>query len=211
MGMPLFRSDPSVEIIPRLTHAEHGYSVTEIRMGTHAGTHMDAGYHFFADKPTLDQYPVERFVGSGVVLDLRAQPADTAVASETLRVAIAASGGLRAGDFALLWHGWDAHFGGDLMWRNPYLSEEAAKLLVDAGVTLVGTDTPNVDSSTDLTAFPAHTMLLGNGLLIVENLRALGRVGIGRVDCAFLPLPLTQTDGAPVRAIAWPSSRPAST
>lgn len=202
-GLPVYPGDPSVEIIPRLTHAEHGHSVTEIRMGTHDGTHMDAGYHFFADKPTLDQYPVERFVGSGVVLDLRAQPGDTPVAPDTLRAAIAAAGGLHAGDFAVLWFGWDAHFGGDLMWRNPYLSEEAARLLVDAGVTLVGTDTPNVDSSTDLTAFPAHVLLLGSGLLIVENLRDLDRLGAGRVDCAFLPLPLAHTDGAPVRAIAW--------
>ncbi|MCJ7797424.1 MAG: cyclase family protein [Thermoleophilia bacterium] len=203
-GEPAYPGDPTVEIIPRLTHAEHGHAVTEIRMGTHDGTHMDAGYHFFADKPTLDQYPVERFVGSGVVLDLRAQPADTPVAPDTLRAAIAAAGGLHAGDFALLWYGWDAHYGGDLMWRNPYLSKEAARLLVDTGVTLVATDTPNVDSSTDLTAFPVHVLFLGSGLLIVENLRALDRLGAGRVDCVLLPLSLAHTDGAPVRAIAWP-------
>ena len=210
-GLPVYPGDPSVEVIPRLTHSEHGYSVTEIHMGTHDGTHMDAGYHFFADKPTLDTYPMERFVGSGVVLDLRAQAADTPVAPDTLRAAIAAAGGLRAGEFALLWHGWDAHFGGDLMWRNPYLSEGAAQLLVDAGVTLVGTDAPNVDSSTDLTAFPVHVVLLGSGLLIVENLRALDRLGAGRVNCAFLPLPLAHGDGAPVRAIAWPRAVTAAT
>jgi Putative cyclase len=112
--------------------------------------------------------------------------------------------GLKAGDFALLWYGWDAYYGDDLMWRNPYLSEEAARLLVDTGVTLVGTDTANVDSSTDLTAFPVHVLFLGSGLLIVENLRGIGRLGPGRADCAFLPLPLDHTDGAPVRAIAWP-------
>lgn len=202
-GQPIYPGDPPVEIIPRLTHAEHGYAVTEIRMGTHAGTHMDAGYHFFADKPTLDQYSVERFVGSAVILDLRAQPADTPVAPDTLRAAILAAGGLHAGDFALLWFGWDVHYGDDLMWRNPYLSEEAARLLVDVGVTLVGTDAASVDSSTDLTAFPVHVLLLGSGLLIVENLRALDRLGPGRFDCAFLPLPLARCDGAPIRAIAW--------
>ena len=203
-GQPIYPGDPPVEIVPRLTHAEHGHAVTEIRMGTHDGTHMDAAYHFFADKPTLDQYAVERFVGSGVVLDLRAQPADTPVTAEALRAAITRAGGLEPGDFALLWFNWDAHYGGDLMWRNPYLSEEAARLLVDAGVTLVGTDTANVDSSTDLTAFPVHVLFLGNGLLIVENLRGFDLLGPGRVDCAFLPLPLDHTDGAPVRAVAWP-------
>jgi arylformamidase len=210
-GQPVYPGDPPVELIPRLTHAEHGNAVTEIHMGTHDGTHMDAGYHFFAEKPTIDQYSVERFVGSGVVLDLRSQPANTAMTPDTLRAAIASAGGIQAGDFALLWHGWDAHYGGDLMWRNPYLSEDAARLLVDAGVTLVGTDTANVDSSTDLTAFPAHVVLLGSGLLIVENLRSLDRLGAGRIECAFLPLPLAACDGAPVRAIAWLRAERAAT
>lgn len=201
-GQPVYPGDPGVELFPRATHESEGYAVTEIHMGSHDGTHMDAGYHFFPDRPTLDRYPPDRFVGEGVIIDLRASPADTAVPAHTFATALAAAGGVGSGDFAILWFGWDEHYGGGLMWRNPYLSPEAAQMLVEAGVTLVGTDATNVDSSTNMGAFPVHEMLLGRDILIVENLCRLERLGTGRVTCAFLPLPLAG-DGAPVRAVAW--------
>ena len=201
-GQPVYPGDPTVAIRERLNHAEHAHVVSEIVMGTHDGTHMDAPYHFFAEGRTLDTFAAERFVGRGVVIDLREAP-DQAVSAERLAAAVAAAGGLRPGDFALLWYGWDEHYGDDLMWQNPYLTPEAAQELLDAGVTLVGTDTANVDRSAVLEGFPVHVALLGNEVLIVENLRGLGPLAGAPLVCAFLPLPLEHADAAPTRALAW--------
>ncbi len=202
-GQPIFPGDAEVVITPRGTHDTTGFASNDIRMGSHDGTHMDAGYHFFAAGMRLDEYPVDRFVGEGVVIDLRGAPADSPVDVDTFAAALEAAGGVGAGDFAILWFGWDEHYGGELMWKNPYLAPGAAALLVEAGVTLIGTDTTNVDSSTDLSTLPIHNLILGRDILIVESLCNLERVGAGRATFAFLPLPIAGADGAPTRAVAW--------
>ncbi len=58
----------------------------------------------------------------------------------------------------------------------------------------------NDDEETD----HAHAELLGNDILIVENLTRLHQLSPGVVyQCSFLPLPLSELDGSPVRAISW--------
>ena len=89
------------------------------------------------------------------------------------------------------------------MGKHPYLSGAAARSLVEAGVTLVGTDALNVDP-TDEPSSAAHAALLGADVLIVENLTKLEELAAGRAHrCAFVPLRLAGADGSPVRAFAW--------
>jgi kynurenine formamidase len=103
----------------------------------------------------------------------------------------------------LLHTGWDREWGGDAMGRHPYLTAAAARRLVDAGVSLVGTDALNVDG-TEEPSTDAHEALLGADVLIVENLTNLGALDAGRAyRCAFVPLKLLGADGSPVRAFAW--------
>jgi kynurenine formamidase len=67
----------------------------------------------------------------------------------------------------------------------------------------VGIDAMNPDSSVQGTTH-VHEILLGRGVLLVENLTGLERLEPGRLyRFAFLPLRLTGLDGSPVRAIAW--------
>ena len=83
----------------------------------------------------------------------------------------------------------------------PVLDAEASKYLVSCGLKGVGTDAISVDSLSG-SDYPAHKVLLGGGLVIVENL-CLKKV-VGRKDVMFFALPLKYAgaDGAPVRAIA---------
>lgn len=199
-GMPVYPGDPPVVVRPRVTHETHGYAASWLEFGTHSGTHIDVPFHFSDEGATLDAYPLARFFGPGVVLDLRS--AGRELDEAAVRAAAAAAGDLRPGDFAVLWTGWDAHFGGDLMVEHPYLTPTAAQALVDAGVTLVATDALNVDPSTG-EDFPVHPILLQADALIVENLRGLDALGAGRARFAFVPLALTGVDGAPVRAVGW--------
>jgi len=179
------------------SHDVDGYEVTHLSMGTHCGTHLDAPRHFFSAGATLDQYPADRLVRPGVILDVRAMErdgsgssadstyagiVDAALLADRLRPFTVPSGG-----FVLLWT------------EGAMLNAEAAQLLLDGGATLVGTDAPSLDAE----PYPVHRLLLGRGVLLAENLCNLDRLGPGPVMCAFLPLAVLGTDGAPLRAVAW--------
>jgi len=185
-GMPVLEGDPAVEFTVVRSHDADGYELTRISLGSHAGTHLDAPRHFFAAGATIDQYPLDRLVGPGVIVDCRSLPG----AGEIDRALLAE----RLGPFALVQGGIVL-----LQTGGALLSLEAAHLLLDAGVGLVGTDAPSLDAP----PHPVHRLLLSRGVLLAENLTGLEQAGPGPVTCAFLPLRIVGTDGAPVRAIAW--------
>jgi kynurenine formamidase len=210
---PMHPLDMTPQVAFALSHQEHGMALSNMHLSAHTGTHMDAPYHMLADGATLGEFPVSRFVGTALTLDVRGRGpvltrADVADAAE-------AAGGLQPGDFALVWTGWDAHFEEPERMRHPYLSAEAAAFLRDAGVTLVGSDISSMDSDmafaepiagdagVEAMEFPAHITLMSAGILIVENLRGLEQLAGRRTPCAILPLRAMGTEGSPVRAIAW--------
>jgi kynurenine formamidase len=201
---PTIAGDPAVWIRSSASHERDGYVVTELQLGTHSGTHMDAPYHFLPEGERLDRYAVTRFVGQGIVLDLRGLDPDTVIEASAVSGALDTAGTLAPGSFAVLWLGWDSHFGTDHMWRNPYLSVDAGKLLADKGIGLLGTDAPSVDRTAVRSAYPIHRLLLARDILVVENLRGLEQLGAGPATFGFFPLLVADTEGAPVRAVAWP-------
>ena len=212
-GMPGYPGDPPVAIARVHSHEADGYQVTQVCLGSHSGTHLDAPRHFFRQGATLDRYPAARLVRPGVVVDCRAVARREAPGSAGGARQVEATRGMTApvpldaltlidapllaerltpytvpsGGFVLLWM------------EGALLAPDAAQSLLDAGAALVGTDGPSLDAS----PFPVHRLLLGHGVLLAENLRGLERLGPGPVTCAFLPLALPDADGAPVRAVAW--------
>jgi kynurenine formamidase len=189
-GMPVQPGDPAVTFLRVRSHESDGYEVTQLCLGSHSGTHLDAPRHFFPEGATLDQYPIDRLVGPGVVVDCRpaagtggpTRIVDAALLTERLRAHSVPSGGL-----ILLWT------------EGALLSAGAAQVLLESGARLVGVDAPSLDAE----PYPAHRLLLGHGVLLAENLHGLDRIGPGPVTCAFLPLATAGMDGAPVRAVAW--------
>jgi arylformamidase len=191
-GMPEYPGDPRVTLTRARTLETDGYEVTQLCLGSHSGTHLDAPRHFFPDGATLDQYPVDRFVGPGVVIDCRPGGETTALGPTGLidaALLIERLGTLSVppGGLALLWT------------EGALLTEDAARVLLEGGAGIVGTDAPSLDAD----PFPVHRLLLGHDVLLAENLWGLDRLGPGPVTCAFLPLALTAADGAPLRAVAW--------
>src|SRR5687767_15904456 len=45
-------------------------NVGAVQMGVHNGTHADAPFHFAAGADTIDQMPLETYLGDAVVVDL---------------------------------------------------------------------------------------------------------------------------------------------
>lgn len=111
-----------------------------------------------------------------------------------------------AGRAVLLHTGWDARFGTDAYGdpAHPYLSEDGAAWLTDAGAALVGIDSVNIDDSSPATGGtrPAHSTLLAAGIPIVEHLCGLAALPPEGFRFTSAP-PLVAGMGTfPVRAFA---------
>jgi kynurenine formamidase len=196
-GMQTYPGDPTVEVHPHATHESDGFHVDAVECGSHTGTHIDAPSHTEPDGRTLDTYSVERFVFDAVVVDCSDLGAREPIpASRIPRVDT---------DLVAFRTGWDAHWGTDAYLDHPYLSPAAAEACADREVdvavdTLSPDPTPTDDAGDDEpTDFRIHHTLLGNGLLILENLAGLDRVP-DRFELRAYPIALA-SDGAPVRAV----------
>jgi arylformamidase len=107
-----------------------------------------------------------------------------------------------AGKAVLLRSGWDAHWGTPVYSEeHPYLTRDGARALVAAGAALVGIDSLNIDNIEDGER-PAHTLLLGAGIPIVEHLRGLAALPGSGFRFHSAPAPFRGAGSFPVRAYA---------
>lgn len=109
---------------------------------------------------------------------------------------------IQAGDIVFFRFGWDKYWVPrtvSLQFSKawPGISGEAAQLLVDRGIKVVGCDAIAIDGKVSQNA-PAHYTLLGNGVNIVENLTKLEQI-IGESFVVIAPLKVKQGSGAPMR------------
>jgi len=214
-GIQIYPGDPTPSINRFLTHEKDYCHVDILKLGSHTGTHIDAPYHFLKKGMKIDEIPAHRFFGNGVLLDVSGKSDRALIEARDIEPYRSE---IKKGDFTVFRTGWDKYFGTPRYFQHPYLSAEGAGLLVEMGVVLVGIDAMNIDSThqevmdpdqpvkdagqkTEDYAYPAHDVLLGNNILIVENLCNLDKIKQVRGLYSFLPLKLKDTDGSPIRAV----------
>ncbi len=193
-GTPVFPGDGPV----RVTILDQAsMNLSRIELSVHTGTHMDAPFHFYSGADTIDRIPLERCVGQARIVDLRDLAAGNEIRRDHIERRLNAP--LRA-HAAVLHTGWSKYWGAPGYFTgHPCLAADAAQFLVDCGVQLVGVDMPSVDRA----PYPAHKILLGAGVPIVENLTNLDAIGADLFHLVVLPLRLAGRDGSPVRAVAF--------
>ena len=164
-------------------------------MGAHSGTHIDAPMHFIADGAPIDQVALDQLIGAARVIDI----ADSVQAIDSGELTKHDWGGAKRVLFRTrsTLRGWmdSTQFHRDFA----YIAPDAAQLLADAGVRLVGIDYISAEqfgAPQPLT----HQILLGRGIPIVEGLD-LRPVQAGDYDLIVLPLKVRGHEGAPARAI----------
>jgi arylformamidase len=193
-GLATYPGNPEYEITPvkRIADGDSSNN-SRLVMGTHTGTHVDAPKHFFDDKPGVDALPLELLVGRARVIDLphRGGITEQHLAGAGLREDIRVL--LRTPNSAL----WNSHDGFHTDYT--YVTEEAARFLVEQGVKVVGVDYLSVEQFKKSGA-PAHHALLGAGVIIIEGLN-LSEVEAGQYEMYCLPLRLAGADGAPARVV----------
>ena len=109
------------------------------------------------------------------------------------------------GAAVLLHTGWDRHFGTpEYGIGAPFLTGEGAQWLIDAGAVLVGVDSVNIDDTSPEAAGarPAHTLLLGAGVHVVEHLTGLGELPASGALFTAAPPAVEGFGTFPVRAFA---------
>ncbi|MGI6031145.1 MAG: cyclase family protein [Eubacteriales bacterium] len=177
-------------------------------MGEHVGTHVDMPGHFVCDAPNeryLQDYAAGAFWGKARVIQLGDPcPPGTVIERDALLRWEETHGAFEPDDIVLLATGWDRHWapkpqGTQYMQSWPALGEDAAQYLVDRRIRLVGLDTPSVDVQNG--GYPIHNLLLGQGLLIAENLKNLTRLP-AEVFYMGLPIPMKNGTAGPIRAVA---------
>jgi kynurenine formamidase len=201
-GMPRIPVLPEVEVCP-VTQIADGkpLNISMLHLATHAGTHIDAPSHALAGARTIDEIPVEKFIGPGVVIGVQRGAGDEITVADVL------AGGQRPrrGDMVLLSTGWDEKFASEDYHDHPALAPELARWLVEEGVTLVGVDCITVDLPTGRRGpgfdFPVHRTLLGAEVLIAENLRGLAPLVGTRVQVYGQPIAVRGGDAGHVRML----------
>jgi arylformamidase len=198
-----FLPDVHVEVLRALADG-HPLEIRNISMATHIGTHMDAPAHAFAGAATIDQIALDAVCGAGVVIHVDAEPNEPI----TLAQVVAGGPAIQAGDIVLLDTGFAKYAAAKdpAYLQNPYLAQDLADELVAKKVKVLGVDCVTVDMPVSVRppdfAYPIHRTLLGNGVLIVENLGDLSSVAGKRVKIYAFPLKITGSDAGHVRVVA---------
>lgn len=189
--------DPAIEIAPRLRLSKGDpANVSELRIGTHTGTHVDPPVHFVEGAAGIDEIPVGLLVGECVVADARGLRGQLGPAElNGLGIFPGAERVLLKSDNSEIWRRLPAPFPDEYVCLSP----EGAKWVVEAGIRLIGVDFLSVEMR-GAEGHPAHVELLANGVVIVEGLN-LGEVAPGEYTIAVLPLMIVDGDGGPARAV----------
>jgi kynurenine formamidase len=111
--------------------------------------------------------------------------------------------GLALGGKALLIHtGWSRHWRTDQYFEgHPFLTSEAAEFIAAGRPAIVGIDSYNIDDTADMSR-PAHSVLLGKDIPIVEHMTALHRLPAAGFTFYAVPVKVRGFGTFPVRAFA---------
>jgi kynurenine formamidase len=171
------------------------FHIGKIEMVANTGTYLDSPFHRFADGKDLSQLRLEQLANlSAIKISVEGVQA--------IGPSHFPSREFLSGRAVLIETGWSRHWNTDQYFEgHPFLTADAAQLLADAGAILVGIDSLNIDDIQDRSR-PAHTILLGNEVPIVEHLADLS--SLPQQDFKFFAVPVKVKGFGtfPVRAFA---------
>jgi kynurenine formamidase len=172
------------------------FQIGKIEMVSNTGTYIDTPFHRYADGKDLSQISLEGLVDlEGVVV--RVPHTERLAISENDFASVDV-----AGKAVLVCTGWSEFWNTEHYFeRHPFLTEQAARFLAEAGAKLVGIDSHNIDDTSG-NRRPVHTTLLAAGILIVEHLCDLDKIPDGQFFFTALPPKFRGVGTFPVRAMA---------
>ena len=204
-GLITYPGLPAPVITPHLTREDSRaryapgteFAMDVITMIGNTGTYLDSPYHRYADGGDLASLDLSTLVG------LRAEVVHVDDATDRGVPAEVFFDRDVAGAAVLVHTGWDAHFGTPAYASGaPYLTEEAAAYLAEQGAVLVGIDSLNIDDTESGGSRPVHSLLLAEGVHVVEHLTRLGELPARGARFTAAPPAVEGFGTFPVRAFA---------
>ena len=195
-SLPVWPGDPPI-VRERISKMEEGENnnVSRLEMSVHAGTHVDAPYHFLKEGNTIEQLPLDVLVGPAQVVEI---PNEV----KQIDADVIHRSGFAPGAERVLFKTSNSRYWSEqpLKFETEFvaLSEDGAEYLVQQGVRLVGIDYLSIAPFKHST--PTHRVLLKAGVVVLEG-ADLSQVPAGIYELCCLPLKLGGSDGAPTRAI----------
>jgi len=207
-GLVTYPGLPAPTITPHLTREDSRaryapgteFAMDVIHMIGNTGTYIDSPFHRYADGSDLAGLDLSSLVG------LRAEVFHLEDAWDASRRGIHSR--MLAdrdvnGAAVLLHTGWDSRFGRPEYGTGaPFLTGDAARWLIEAGAVLVGIDSVNIDDTDSGGERPAHSLLLGAGVHVVEHLTNLGELPPRGARFTAAPPAVEGFGTFPVRAFA---------
>jgi kynurenine formamidase len=197
-----------------------GWASETVTLITHAGTHVDAPYHYFPTcggerARTIDELPLDWFIRPGVRLDLRGLERGAEITSEDLERALG-DYELEPLDIVLLWTGAEDAWGTpDYVNAGSGLGRDGTIWLLDRGVKVIGTDAWGLDRPLmDLRAdyerdhdpaplWAAHRVGIEREYCQIEKLHNLGALpGPTGFTVSCLPVKVAGASAGWCRAVA---------
>jgi arylformamidase len=170
------------------------FHIGKIEMVANTGTYLDSPFHRYEDGADLSQLSLTSLANlEGVCIradEMVTQAIDDSVFHN-----------IDVRDKAVLVQtGWDMYWGTEQYFvGHPFLTREAAQFLASEGAKLVGIDSLNIDDIRDTTR-PAHSILLGAGVGIVEHLCNLSSLPQTGFKFFAVPVKVKGMGTFPVRA-----------
>ncbi|MCA0172183.1 cyclase family protein [Bacillus sp. RAR_GA_16] len=195
---PIYPGDPKPDIHPAAELDKDGYQVTQLNIGSHTGTHVDAPFHFQKEGERIDQSSLTKFMAPGLVIDVTGKEPGEEIRMSDVEDQIEH---VAPGTIVLFHTGWSKHAGSETYFNHPYLSVTIINDLLKKGVTTFFIDALNVDPP-DGTAFPVHEAITSVNGIIGENFCNFDKIEFENPLIIALPLKLEGLDGSPVRAVA---------
>jgi kynurenine formamidase len=172
------------------------FQIGRIDMVANTGTYLDSPFHRFEDGKDISQLELSALAGLDAVVARVTGLMGRAVDREVFLPLDV------RGKALLVDTGWSRHWATDQYFEGHiYLTRDAAEYLRDAGATLVGIDSYNIDDTKDGRR-PVHTVLLGAGIPIVEHMCNLEQLPASGFTFTAAPVKVKRMGTFPVRAFA---------
>lgn len=179
---PVFPGEPNIVFKQHANIKENTYNEHQITINTHFGTHMDFPYHMIDDGKKSSDFDLEKFIGKGKVIDINNLDLNS----------------IKDEDVFLLYSG-HIEKGIDNLFKDvPVLDEELVDFLIAKKPKMILLDIPTPDKF----PYPIHKKILGNDILIVENVCNMQLLIDKKFKVYAIPLNFEKFDGSPCRVFA---------
>ena len=174
-------SQPKREILCKIDDGDI-CNLTGLSLCAHNGTHVDAPFHFINGAKTIDQVPLEKFIGPCFVVDH-----EGIVSAEDAQNFLQKAKNQNPESSKRI-----------LIKGKSEVSAAAARVFAAEGIFLVGNESQTVGPES--APMEVHLILLGAEVVLLEGIR-LSEVPEGVYFLNAAPINLGGADGAPCRAI----------